>query len=170
MTMTTVEVLLAAKALLADKKHWCQGSMVREYRLDPRPGAPAIVARCAAGAIAHVAQAGYGYISHPAMTALAETAPLRKDYRDRIKSIRGGDAYVVAYYNDGPKVMHEDVMAWFDRAIAWAKTESEAAVTARMVSAVANLLKEAGLVPVPVVSLADIEDEARGGKRELEYA
>jgi hypothetical protein len=93
--MTPVEHLRAAKALLEDPAHWCQGSFARDKDGFPAPmnDRDTAVSWCAMGALYAQPSAPYGRLE--AFKFLSETIPTA--------------------------TVHAALLAWFDRAIALAE-------------------------------------------------
>ena len=186
--MDTLKILTKARALLALPEHWCQGAI--ETTRQTTCGI--IRAYCAAGAVRRVAGAVGWSNNHPALVALAAVAPLDEERCHAILGTHGIDAiWTVVGFNDWCRTDHAAVLAWFDRAIEAERAQlaARAQVDALMVD-LAELLRQEPVqpaggtdaveemsvppvpiaIPVAIVSLADIEDEARERKRELEPA
>lgn len=98
--MTTVETLRAARELIADPEHWCQGVAARSRKgREVKPTSRAAIAWCAIGACRRIA-AGRDFDG--AFLAL-----------DRVAA--GAGASGVSTLNDHRT--HAEVLAMFDRAI-----------------------------------------------------
>lgn len=109
--MSTVTSLEAAKAIL-ETRGWTKGEFARDAQGRPTEifgGHPTCY--CALGALYLVNRMED---NHPAVcTALRESAPERFKY--------GSYEDTIAKFNDHKDTTKEDVLAWFDRAIQYAK-------------------------------------------------
>lgn len=96
--MTTAETLRAARELIADPEHWCQGASARDRNGQPVEAEDAAaVAWCAHGACRRVMPVAHSALRHLGDAALAT-----------------GSWCVSALNDDGT---HADVLAMFDHAI-----------------------------------------------------
>lgn len=99
---TTVEILRAARALIATPDQWTQGTVARDKNgRRAHPESPAARQWCAAGACIAT---GAGIAAGCALDAVARSK---------------GHLFVTAF-NDDPDTTHTDVLALYDRAIALA--------------------------------------------------
>ena len=106
--MTTKEILIAARAKIADEKNWTQGELARDAKGDPcKPLSPEAVCWCTDGALRFAQGEDNLYArSYGPIGALMEALSLEKDPSTTIPW----------RYNDSHT--HAEVLAIFDRAIA----------------------------------------------------
>ncbi len=93
--MTPTEVLQAARDLIADPDHWCQGALAWDGKRPVGPHDPEAVAWCVIGAIDAVASV-HEAVTAKGMLQITTACPLE-------------------FFNDGHS--HGDVIAAFDQAI-----------------------------------------------------
>lgn len=102
--MTSREVLVAARARIADARHWCQLAMARdEFHSSVHARSRAAVRWCALGAVDSVTEA-------------SEADLMRAHNRLRKASFYLRDE-PVSVYNDAPLRRHAEVLRLFDAAI-----------------------------------------------------
>ena len=98
--MTPREILIGARALIAEPENWCQDVSARSsINRAVDPDDPAACRFCALGAIIRVG--GYSEARYAATTLLDD------------EEMEMG----VTVFNDAPGTTHDDILALFDRAI-----------------------------------------------------
>ena len=127
--MTTLEVLVAARALLADPDRWCQdedaidefGEVIRPYDDRCEGVNPEACAFCALGAVDAV-RGDYIGISPPELwpgECPLHIDPAKKALHEAMMALRGDESgtLTVNGYNDADETTHAEIMAMYDRAI-----------------------------------------------------
>jgi len=183
--MNVLQTLIEARKLIANRMNWCTGGM--------RQCAPdgVSVAYCAAGALYHVLgirvdSTAPAPLAEGALQALAETALLLPDHRVAIRKKYPNAEYralwEVVTFNDQNN--HDTVLAWFDRTIGILRAVETLAELLPVEPPTVSVVQEDSggaeastgsrsadappFVLLPILSLADIEDEARREVRERE--
>jgi hypothetical protein len=117
--MTPSDILKKTKELISDPAHWTQGSFSKNaIGEQDSTYSETAVCWCAVGAMMKVTQDLPYDEHHKAFMVLTNATP--PEGHERSKQTGWGAA---VSYNDDPKRTHEEVMAWFDLAIAAAEKE-----------------------------------------------
>ena len=127
--MTTLEVLIAARALLADPDRWCQGEDAEDAwgcRVQPYDDRcegvnPDATAFCALGAVDAV-RGDYIGISPPENwpgECPLHIDPAKKALHEAMMALRGDESgtLTVNGFNDDDATTHAEIMAMYERAI-----------------------------------------------------
>jgi len=104
--VTTLEILVKARELIAEPERWTQGAFARDEHGFSRyvcPGEFDYTCYCASGAL----RAAGGYTTHPAYNAIHTGGP------------------AVCVWNDAPGRTHAEVLAAFDAAIATERAKAQ---------------------------------------------
>lgn len=100
--MTPLEVLVAARELIAEPEHWTKGASARgKSGAKVDPDGRAAVSFCATGACYRATRRDWRH------------APAAIDALQDAVNYSG-----IVYYNDEPTTTHTDILAVFDKAIA----------------------------------------------------
>jgi hypothetical protein len=128
--MSTKEILIAARAILADPAHWTKNTFARDRNNEPiDPTSPDAVCFCAVGAIKKV----INIVSNPYSNDLlqekdtAKFEELRKHTAHLNNSVElvTGQLISIVSFNDWSSTEHADLLAVFDHAINNAGTNVE---------------------------------------------
>lgn len=103
--MTTLETLIAARALIAHEQNWCQNYTSRMEHGNHQ--------RCTFGAVAEAEPTEW----EPAITALYEALPADCRAAGIFVSSNTAPVHFVIHYQDQFETKHRHVLALFDRAI-----------------------------------------------------
>lgn len=108
MTQTPLEILIAARAKIAEPERWTKGTFSRNAEGEPCAvdWGPAAVCWCALGAI------------NATTNKMHQLYELKSAAKDALALAVSPSHDSVAYFNDDPATTHADVLAAFDRAIA----------------------------------------------------
>lgn len=116
--VTTVEVLRAARARIAEPEDWTRCAAARDDLGEPTyPSSPQATCWCALGA----AWAVSDIVDETYLLAYA----LPPEFRTRFGQTYTNPTPLVAVYNDHPLTTHADILALYDRAIAAAEAVAE---------------------------------------------
>jgi hypothetical protein len=107
--MTTAhQVLKAARALIADPKHWTQGELARDADGNPEDEyQPEAVCFCSVGALMRAARVVGDDLNEARFGAFTQVGNITLDLR----------GLTIVEFNDAEDTTHADVLAVFDKAI-----------------------------------------------------
>lgn len=107
-------ILQGARDLLSDPTHWIKGDYAHNKTGDAVSStSEEAICWCAEGALRVADRKTREHI----ISGMPFDHAPAKAYETLCKSIPEGACLSVVSYNDYPNVTHEDVLAWFDRAI-----------------------------------------------------